>query len=216
MQGSGYLAIWSDIAPEDETDYLHWLTREHTIERVSVEGFLAVRVFRALGLTMNRYFMLYELENAGVVGAPEYLARLNAPTPWSQRIMPRLGNFVRGGGRVVASAGIGQGGVLAALPFDAAEWDAAALVRDLAQIDRVTAVRVLKTDAAQTSLPTREKSMRAADRSFGGLVLIEALDETAARHAVARLRTLAPGCDTEQPLLATIFALHRRLLTGHS
>src|SRR5437016_14150544 len=106
MQGTGYLAIWSDLAPEDETDYLHWMTREHAAERVGVEGFLAMRLFRAIGTPERRYFVLYELESADVVGGPDYLARLNAPTPWSQRIMPRLGNFVRGGGHIEASAGI--------------------------------------------------------------------------------------------------------------
>ena len=121
MQGSGYLAIWSDLAPEHETDWMHWMTREHSSERVGVEGFLACRIFRAYGLGVRRYFILYELENAAVVGGPDYLARLNAPTPWSQRIMPLLKNFARGGGTVVASAGIGQGGYIAALPFEAAE-----------------------------------------------------------------------------------------------
>ena len=125
-------------------------------------------------------------------------------------------NFARGGGTVVASAGIGQGGVLAALPFEAADFDPAALVRDLAQIDRVAAVRVLQTDTAQTSIQTREKSMRSADRSFGGLVLIEALDETAARNAIAQLKTAVPAFDTEAagnlPLYAMFFGLHRRLL----
>ena len=218
MQGAGYLAIWSDLAPEDETDWLHWMTREHSAERVGVEGFLACRIFRAYGLSVRRYFILYELENAAVVGGPDYLARLNAPTPWSQRIMPRLKNFVRGGGTVVASAGIGQGGFLAALPFEAAAFDPAALVRELAQIDRVAAVRVLQTDTAQTSIQTREKSMRSADGSFGGLVLIEALDEPAARNAVAQLKKIAAAFDTDAvgnlPLYAMSFGLHRRLLPG--
>ena len=40
MQGKGFLAIWSDLAPEDETDWTYWMTREHSSERVSVEGFL--------------------------------------------------------------------------------------------------------------------------------------------------------------------------------
>lgn len=216
MQGAGYLAIWSDLAPEDETDWLHWMTREHSAERVGVTGFLACRIFRAYGLSVRRYFILYELENAAVVGGPDYLARLNAPTPWSQRIMPRLKNFVRGGGTVVASAGIGQGGFLAALPFEAAAFDPAALVRELAQIDRIAAVRVLQTDTAQTSIQTREKSMRSADGSFGGLVLIEALDEPAARNAVAQLKKIAAAFDTDAvgnlPLYAMFFGLHRRLL----
>lgn len=216
MQGSGYLAIWSDLAPEHETDWMHWMTREHSAERVGVEGFLACRIFRAFGLSVRRYFILYELENAGVVGGPDYLARLNAPTPWSQRIMPLLRNFVRGGGTVVASAGIGQGGFLAVLPFDASAWDPAALVRELAGIDRVAAVRVLETDVAQTSIQTREKRMRSADGSFGGLVLIEALDETAARNAVAQLKKTVPAFDTDAagnlPLYALFFGLHKRLL----
>ena len=218
MQGAGYLAIWSDLAPEDETDWLHWMTREHSAERVGVTGFLACRIFRAYGLSVRRYFILYELDNATVVGGSDYLARLNAPTPWSQRIMPRLKNFVRGGGTVVASAGIGQGGFLAALPFEAAAFDPAALVRDLTQIDRIAAVRVLQTDTAQTSIQTREKSMRSADSSFGGLVLIEALDEPAARNAVAQLKKAVPAFDTDAaanlPLYAMFFGLHRRLLAG--
>jgi hypothetical protein len=197
---------------------MHWMTREHSAERVGVQGFLACRIFRAYGLSVRRYFILYELENAGVVGGPDYLARLNAPTPWSQRIMPLLKNFVRGGGTIMASAGIGQGGYLAVLPFEAADFDPAPLVRELAQIDRVAAVRVLQTDTAQTAIQTREKSMRSADRSFGGLVLIEALDETGARNAVARLKHAAPAFDTDAtaalPLYAHFFGLHKRLLPG--
>ena len=50
MQGAGYLAIWSDLAPQDETDWAHWITREHAAERVGVNGFLACRIFRALGV----------------------------------------------------------------------------------------------------------------------------------------------------------------------
>ena len=118
MKGSGFLAIWSDVPPERETDYLHWLTREHTSERLGVEGFLRVRVYRALRQDVCRYFIHYELVSSGVVSSAPYLERLNAPTPWSQRIMPILGNFVRGGGNVVAEAGKGQGCVLAAIKLD--------------------------------------------------------------------------------------------------
>ena len=102
-RGRGLLAIWSDISAVSETDYLHWLTREHTLERVTTEGFLSARVLRSENHD-RRYVMLYELQTAAVLDGNAYLARLNAPTPWSQRIMPLLGNFVRGGGTVTASA----------------------------------------------------------------------------------------------------------------
>jgi hypothetical protein len=114
MQREGYLAIWSELAPPDETDWAHWITREQAAERVGITGFLACRIFRALGVVVNRYFILYELANENVVGKADYLARLNAPT-WSRKTMPKLGNFARGGGRIAASAGIGQGGIVAPL-----------------------------------------------------------------------------------------------------
>jgi hypothetical protein len=215
MQGSGYLAIWSDIAPEDDTDWAHWMMREHAAERVGIEGFLACRIFRALGTSVNRYFMLYELERPEVVGSPQYLARLNAPTPWSQSIMPRLRNFVRGGGRVVASAGVGQGGMLAVLPLEGApEWQPAEISKQLADMDRIAAAHVLLTDLAQTSIQTREKSLRSRDGSFAGLLLIEGLDEHAIHNALWRLRSLAPQIDAaiveRLSLYAVVFNLHRR------
>jgi hypothetical protein len=118
MRGAGFLAIWSDVEPDHLTDYRHWLTREHTTERVTTRGFLGVRVFRATRADINRFFILYELESPEVLDGPAYLARLNAPTPWSQRTMPRLGNFIRGGGVMTARAGRGEGSTIAALRIE--------------------------------------------------------------------------------------------------
>jgi hypothetical protein len=217
MRGSGFLAIWSDLSPEDEPDWARWMTREHSIERVRIEGFLACRIFRALDTTVNRYFILYDLKKPEIVGGAEYLARLDAPTPWSQRIMPRLRNFVRGGGRVISAAGIGQGGLMAAVRLDTKpEWEAGALCRELASMDRVVAARVMLTDLVATSIQTREKSMRSEDSTFAGLLLIEGLDETAVRNALWRLPSLAPQLNrrlTEGlPLYAICFNLERGLL----
>ena len=61
MTDSGFLAIWSDVTRERETDYLHWLTREHTSERLGVDGFLSVSVYRARRPDVCRYFIHYEL-----------------------------------------------------------------------------------------------------------------------------------------------------------
>jgi hypothetical protein len=219
MQGAGYLAIWSDLAPENETDWAHWITREHAAERVGINGFLACRIFRALGSAANRYFILYELDDENVVGGADYLARLNAPTPWSQRIMPKLGNFARGGGRIAASAGLGQGGIVAPLRLGAApSFDAASLTAELAHLDRIIAARLLLTDIAQTSLPTREKGLRANDSSFAALLLIEGLDETAVRHALHHARKALPAEDHAAidtlPLYRLAFSLPKRLLPG--
>jgi hypothetical protein len=204
----GFLAIWSDIDPAAETDYLHWMTREHASERVGIPGFLAVRMFRALDVDPRRYFILYELEHAGVVGGADYLARLNQPTPWSQRIMPQLRNFARGGGHVAAVSGTGRGGFIAALRLDSVAGADVAVAAS-AKHDRIAAVRVLATDHAQTSIQTREKGMRGGDRSFDGLLVIEGLDVPAVRAAVEQV---APGGSGDRAVYTTIFALNRRAL----
>jgi hypothetical protein len=216
MRGNGFLAIWSDIEPDRLTDYLHWLTREHTSERIGTAGFLGVRVFRGLDIEAARVFILYELEGPEILSGADYLSRLNAPTPWSQRIMPTLGNFIRGGGRSVASAGIGQGGVIAVLPLQEAPEDGAQLSAGIAGLDRIAAVRILETDRAGTGVQTREKAMRSDDRSFGGLLIIEALDRNALDDALASLRDRAPTLKPDPAVSGLhymqIFALDRALL----
>jgi len=211
MQGSGFLAIWSDLAAEDEVDWSHWITREHAAERLGVDGFLSCRIFRAVGTLTNRYFILYDLKGPEVIGSAPYLARLNAPTPWSQRIMPRLRNFARGGGRVAASAGHGQGGVLAVVPFETAPGQPDEIATELAAMDRIVAARVMVTDEAQTSIQTREKGMRSDDRSFSALLLVEGLDGDAVRNAVWKAQQREPACTAgveHSPLYTSIFNLN--------
>src|SRR3954454_12330926 len=146
MRGTGFLAIWSDIAPGALTDYRHWLTREHTTERVTTTGFLAARVFRADRSDLNRFFILYELEAPEVLDGPAYLARLNAPTPWSQRIMPLLGNFIRGGGVMTARAGRGEASPVIALRIENLPKDPARLAADIVALDGIAAVQIGVTD----------------------------------------------------------------------
>ena len=203
MQGAGFLAIWSDVRLEEETDYLHWLTREHTSERLGVDGFLRVRVYRSLETGVRRYFIHYELRSPDVLGSEAYLARLNAPTPWSQRIMPILGNFVRGGGRVLARAGTGEGAFLAALRLDDLSPIAGpALVANIVTEDRIVAAELLETDQEQSSIQTREKSLREHDTSFAGLLLVEGLDEPSVAASIGRL-----GFSISDNIYAQIFQL---------
>src|SRR3954449_1098143 len=142
MRGTGFLAIWSDVEAHDLTDYRHWLTREHTTERVTTKGFLASRVFRAARHDIDRFFILYELETPEVLDGEAYLARLNAPTPWSQRIMPKLGNFMRGGGVMIARAGRGEGFVIAALRTEHVPDQPQQLADALVALDGIATVQV--------------------------------------------------------------------------
>ncbi len=96
------------------------------------------------------------------------------------------------------------------------EWETDALCRELASMDRVAAARVMVTDVVQTSIQTREKSMRSKDGTFAALLVIEGLDETSVRDALRRVPSLAPQLSgrliEELPLCALCFTLDRRLL----
>src|SRR4051794_14654281 len=215
MRGTGFLAIWSDIAPAALTDYRHWLTREHTTERVTTKGFLAARVFRADRTDTNRFFILYELQAPEVLDGPAYLARLNAPTPWSQRIMPQLGNFIRGGGVMVARAGRGEGATIAALRIAQLPDQPQHLAAALVALDGIAAVQVGATDQARTSVPTAEKGLRQHEGFFAGLLILEALDQTSLRHALRKLGELAPAIvagrgEGEAEIYESMFALDAR------
>jgi len=219
-RGQAQLAIWSDIEPEQETDYLHWLTREHVLERVGVDGFLSGRVFRSEGNGKRRFFITYELQEAAALAGPSYLARLNAPTPWSQRIMPMLQNFARGGGLVVARAGLGCGAVAVPLRMDLqatglqSEGAQRALVGRIAALDAVAQVWLMEVDAAATGVPTKEKSMRRSmEGAFDGVLVVEALHASGARAAVDVLlnQELASAGLVDREVFAACFQLDRRL-----
>jgi hypothetical protein len=214
MRPEALLAIRSDIAAAVERDYLDWLTKEHMLERVGIEGFLSARLFRARHRGFGRYLILYELAGAGIVDSPAYRERLNDPTPWTTRIMPHLGNFVRGGGAVTTRWGAGYGAAIAAVMTAA---DTCAQEREaleaVAQQRGVTAVRVLQTDMARTTVATNERKLRSGDQSFEALLILEAFDAGTALRAAQTLPSdllnLSGQASTshEIPVYAQIFSL---------
>jgi hypothetical protein len=205
--GSGFLAIWSDIDPTAETDYLHWMTREHARERLGIPGFLSMRMFRALDSVEHRFFILYELADASVVDSAEYLARLNHPSAWSKRLMPQLRNFVRGGGQVAAAFGSGRGGLVSALRLGSDDVSAiAGTAAKIASHDRVTSVRLLATDPGRTAVQTTEKGMRTEDRSFSALLLVEGVDAAAIRAAITSSMQ-ARSHSSDLTVYQTVFSL---------
>jgi hypothetical protein len=195
----GELAIWSTIDPKIETDYLHWLTREHLLERVGIPGFRSGRVFRRKESLPSEYMILYELDSADVMHSVAYLERLNNPSQWTRRIMPQLGHFRRGGGTVEANADglVGAGGhgahlavarFVEALPKSLQGDAGASLVRSICECDRISRARVTHVSNEATTISTREKALRtSAEGAFAGLLIIEALSTEALGPVLTRL-----------------------------
>ncbi|MCG7325345.1 hypothetical protein [Achromobacter sp. ACRQX] len=106
MLGKAAIAMWWDIAPAWREEFEDWHTHEHFPERMGVPGFLrGTRWTSAQG--GEGFFVLYELDAYETLVSPGYLQRLNAPTPWSTKLMPQHRNMIRSQCRVVESVGGG-------------------------------------------------------------------------------------------------------------
>ena len=104
LLGKAALAMWWDMAPEMRREFEDWHTHEHFAERLGVPGFRrATRWLDASG--GEGVFVMYELDDHAVLGSAPYLARLNAPSPWSAKMMPHHRQMVRSQCRVLESAG---------------------------------------------------------------------------------------------------------------
>lgn len=102
--GRAALAMWWDMAPERLDDFQHWHAHEHFPERLGIPGFLrASRWTSADG--GEDIFVMYELRDHAVLSSAPYLERLNAPTPWSTRLMPHHRHMVRSQCHVLESRG---------------------------------------------------------------------------------------------------------------
>lgn len=102
--GKAALAMWWDMAPDMDTQFQDWHSHEHFRERLGIPGFKrATRWSNANG--GEGVFQIYELDSFEVLSSPQYLERLNAPTPWSTKMMPHHRNMVRSQCRVLESAG---------------------------------------------------------------------------------------------------------------
>jgi hypothetical protein len=104
LLGSAALAIWWDIAPQVLADFEDWHSHEHFTERLGIPGFRRVTRWRDVAGGAG-IFVMYELDDHAVLSSAPYLARLNAPTPWSTRMMPNHRNMIRSQCRVLESAG---------------------------------------------------------------------------------------------------------------
>lgn len=104
LLGKAALAMWWEVPQEAQQELAHWHAHEHFPERLAIPGFLrASRWTDADG--GNGFFVVYELHDHAVLASAPHVARLNAPTPWSTRMMPLHQQMVRTQCRVVHSRG---------------------------------------------------------------------------------------------------------------
>lgn len=104
LMGQAALAMWWDIAPAKRGEFEDWHTHEHFPERMRIPGFHRGSRWSAVD-GGEGFFVLYELAAYETLVSGAYLARLNAPTPWSTEMMPHHRHMVRSQCRVLESRG---------------------------------------------------------------------------------------------------------------
>lgn len=107
--GSAALAMWWDISADIRAEFEHWHSHEHFPERLGIPGFHRASRWRSAD-GGEGVFVMYELASFDILSSAPYLARLNAPSPWSTRMMPHHRHMVRSQCRVLASAGANLAG----------------------------------------------------------------------------------------------------------
>ena len=105
MLGHGALVLFIGLAEGTDGAHDDWHTHEHFPERLSIPGFL--RASRWKGTA--GYFVLYEVQDVGVLTSAAYMERLNHPSAWTQEVMKSYRGMRRGLCRLESSFGFGLG-----------------------------------------------------------------------------------------------------------
>ncbi len=181
LLGSAAMLLTFDVVPEAIEEHDRWHTHEHLPERLAIPGFL--RGTRWLATAGEpRYMVLYEVESLQTLASEAYLARLNQPTPWTQRIMPCYRGMSRGLCSVLGSYGFGQGGAAALIRFSTEansveslrQWLLDDVLPGVPQKSGLGSAHLLQgtLDAAMTN----EQRIRGADRGVDWAIIVTGYD----------------------------------------
>lgn len=201
LLGKAAVAMWWDMAAEYRVEFEDWHTHEHFPERLRIPGFLrGSRWGSAAG--GEGFFILYELATYETLTSPDYLARLNAPTPWSTQMMPRHRNMVRSQCHVVETHGGGIAGTVLTVRLSPAPDRApallghlAALLATLPQRPGLAAAHLLRTQTPEAGPTTEQRIRGGADRVADWIVVATGYDADVLLEVAAT--DLAPAALTQ-------------------
>ena len=178
MLGQAAVAIWCEVEPGIRDEFDDWHTHEHFPERLSIPGFL--RGSRWTSADGGKgLFILYELEALETLTSPQYLERLNNPTPWSRKMMPHHQGMTRSLCAVRSTAGVGLSTALLSIRFspkpEAVErlikWLSGELLPTLPMRKGLAAAHLLQDAASTRATPTTEQKIRGDDQAADWILL---------------------------------------------
>jgi len=173
---AGILAVFNDCAPEGYDHFERWYIREHLQERVGVPGFRWGRRYELVSGGDRQFFACYEVDSPDVLSSKAYVARLEAPTPWTTESMKYFRNMVRTVCDLRMAAGDLVGSYAVVLRADEAmkpTAGAAKLVAELATEPGIARVQLWTASAEQTPADTAEMKSRGKDQLAAGAFIVE-------------------------------------------
>ena len=193
LLGSAAMLLTFDVDADAIEEHDRWHTHEHLPERLAIPGFL--RGTRWVATKEGpRYMVVYEVEGLATLASAPYLARLNDPTPWTKRMMPRYRGMQRGLCAVLGSFGRGQGGAAALLRFTPPAGDTGKQLHRWLLADalpRLPAMTGLGSahllQGAQAAAMTNEQRIRGADRGVDSAVIMTGYELDAVVEQAQRL-----------------------------
>lgn len=219
LLGSAAMLLSFDIEIESIAEHDHWHTYEHLPERLSIPGFL--RGTRWVSLEgPPRYMVLYEVESLATLSSAAYLQRLNAPTPWTARMMTHYRAMTRGFCSVVSSTGFGLGQFALLVRYkpgqgtdaDVEAWLSDEVLPELPSQPGLGSAHLLQ--AAATPTMTNEQRIRGVDRTVDSALIVIAHDVDALKRTRDRILGASGveghgGTDVSSALYAIHYSLSR-------
>lgn len=195
MLGSAAVAIWCDVEPGVRPEFDDWHTNEHLPERLAIPGFLRGTRWTAADGGKG-VFILYEVADAAVLTSAAYLERLNNPTPWSRKMMPRHMRMVRGLCRVQLSTGSTVGPQLLSIRFSPRQGAEASLDAWLAaELPKLAGCAHLLRNLATPAIgQTTEQRIRGGDGTPDWIVLVNG-EDAALADSLSEARLAAHGAE---------------------
>src|SRR4029453_14562177 len=187
LLGKAVLAMWWDVAVEQRPEFEHWHAHEHFPERLRIPGFRRASRWTTVE-DGEGFFVMYELEDHAVLASAPYAARLNAPSPWSTRMMPLHRNMVRSQCQVLHTHGAVTARHVLTIRLSPLDSSAESLQQGLGELATSVSMRpglvglhVLPHEAPPLAVTTEQQIRGNADRVADWVLVACGYDAAALR-----------------------------------
>jgi hypothetical protein len=193
------MLYWVDVDQVNDHRFDTWYNHEHLPERLAIPGFVRGRRYLRAAGSGHKHLTVYDARDTAVFSSPEYLARLNDPTPLTREVVSALRDPHRVVLDVLFSQGAATGSELAVLHLpDHADglpgWVAAELAPAVLEDTDACGLHLAVSDSDATAAKAvTAEGQDAAEAVDSGYVLL--LDSI--RRATEQAARIADICERQ-------------------